>query len=238
MIVALAGFLAGLQHVVSGPDHLAAVAPLAALDRQAAWRSGMTWAVGHAGGVIAIALLALGLREISPLDPAILSGWSERLVGLVLVAIGLWGLRKALSRRLHAHVHDHGGERHLHIHVHESGTAHGTGPAQAATHPCPPHHHSHATLAVGTLHGLAGGSHLLGVLPALTLGASEAVVYLAAYGAGTLAAMAGFAWSVGWLATRAERIGLPWARALMIGCSTAAVLVGIYWIGQGWQPHA
>ena len=54
---ALAGLTAGLIHVLSGPDHLAAVAPLAN-DRSRAWRTGFLWGLGHSGGVFAVALLA------------------------------------------------------------------------------------------------------------------------------------------------------------------------------------
>jgi hypothetical protein len=237
MIVALAGFLAGLQHVVAGPDHLAAVAPLAVQDRRAAWRGGLSWAAGHAGGVGIIALIALALREVAPFDAAWISGWSERLVGIVLVGIGLWGFKRAFSRRLHTHVHDHGGERHVHIHLHPAGDAH-EGAAPPAEAEAAHHHHTHAALAVGTLHGMAGGSHFLGVLPALALGTSPAVIYLAAYGAGTITAMVGFAWTVGLVANRAGAAGMQWTRGLMMLSSAAAVVVGVWWLGAGIHPPA
>lgn len=238
MIVALAGFLAGLQHVVAGPDHLAAVAPLAVHDRRAAWRGGISWALGHAGGVGLVALAALALREAAPLRIEAISGWSERLVGIVLIGIGFWGFKRAFSNRLHSHVHEHGGERHVHIHMHPTADAHAlptSGPETAAPH----HHgHSHAAMAVGTLHGLAGGSHFLGVLPALALDTAGAITYLAAYGAGTVVAMAGFAWTVGLMAAQAGRSGLRWPRLLMLGSSAAAIAVGVYWIGSAAAPHA
>lgn len=237
MIIALAGFLAGMQHVVTGPDHLAAVAPLAVTDRRAAWRGGVSWAIGHAGGVTVIALIAIALREAAPFEAEWLSGWSERLVGVVLIGIGIWGLRRAFSRRLHTHVHDHGGERHVHVHVHvHPGT--GAHDPAAASAGAATHHHTHAALAVGTLHGLAGGSHFVGVLPALALGTSPAVIYLAAYGAGTVMAMAGFAFSIGLLANKAGAAGLRWTRGLMTASSVAAVLVGVYWLGTGFSAHA
>lgn len=158
-----------------------------------------------------------------PFEAAWLSGWSERLVGVVLIGIGLWGLRRALSRRLHAHVHEHEGHAHVHVHLHPGAEAHD--PA-AAGH----HHHSHAALAVGTLHGLAGGSHFLGVLPALALDAGRAMVYLASYAIGTVTAMVVFAALLGFLAARAGRSGVQWARGLMTASSAAAIVVGCYWI--------
>jgi hypothetical protein len=229
MLVPLAGFVAGLHHVVTGPDHLAAVAPLAATDRGAAWKGGLSWAIGHAGGVTVIALIAIAFREVLPFEAGHLSGWSERLVGVVLVGIGLWGFRKAVSRRLHTHVHDHGGRRHVHVHLHRPGEAHEPVPERATGNG---HQHTHAAMAVGTLHGMAGGSHLLGVLPAVTLGTSEAVLYLAAYGLGTVAAMVGFASLMGYLAVRAGAAGVQWARGFMLASSAAAVAIGIFWLAS------
>lgn len=230
MFISLAGFVAGMQHVVTGPDHLAAVAPLAVSDRRSAWRGGLNWAIGHAGGVGIIALIALGMREIAPFRAEWLSGWSERLVGVVLIGIGIWGLRKALSRRLHTHLHEHDGERHVHVHVHDEHEAHeATDPRTAEG----AHRHTHAALAVGTLHGLAGGSHFLGVLPALALGTSDAVLYLMAYALGTVTSMVIFAAVLGWMAVRAGRAGMVWARGLMTLSSVGAVVIGVFWLAGG-----
>lgn len=235
MLAPIAGLIAGLHHVVTGPDHLAAVAPLAVHDRKAAWRGGLNWALGHAGGAGIIAVIAIALRDIAPFQAEALSGWSERLVGLVLIGIGLWGLRRAASRRIHAHVHQHDGHTHLHVHVHAPQDAHD--PVTSS-----PHRHGHAALAVGTLHGLAGGSHLLGVLPALALSTTEAVLYLAAYGLGTVLAMVGFTTLLGFASRRAHQRSIAWLRGLMMTSSTAAILIGIYWILSAFNtspaPHA
>src|SRR5262245_50762410 len=167
LIVALAGIAAGLVHVLTGPDHLAAITPLAASRPQRAARSGLAWGLGHTGGVVVIALLSLLLRGFLPLGR--LSAWRQRLVGVVLIASGLWGIRFALSSRLHAHVHEHEGERHAHLHAHRTPHQH---------EPARQHRHSHAAFGVGILHGLAGSSHFLGVLPALALPSrSDALVY-------------------------------------------------------------
>jgi sulfite exporter TauE/SafE len=226
MLIPVAGFIAGLHHVVAGPDHLAAVAPLAVSSRRMAWRGGFSWALGHVGGVGVIALIALSLRQAVPFDTGQLSEWAERLVGVVLIGIGLWGFRRALSRRLHSHVHEHSGECHVHVHLHEGREAHDAQSGGA-------HEHTHAALAVGTLHGLAGGSHILGVLPALALATSDAIVYLGAYALGTITAMVLFASVMGWVAARARSAGVPWARGLMAGCSAAAVMIGVYWVLAG-----
>ena len=222
MISILSGLVAGLIHVFSGPDHLAAVAPLSLEGRSRAWNTGLRWGLGHAAGVVLVGLLSLGLRGVLPVN--LFSSWAERLVGVVLIGIGIWGVRRALRTHVHAHQHTHGGRRHVHIHVHT--------PADAHTHAeAPAHSHGHAAFAIGTLHGLAGGSHFLGVLPALAFPTNaQAISYLAAFGVGTMAAMASFASVLGWAAQSRAFGGARAYRALMIGCSTAAVAVGVYWL--------
>ena len=57
------GFAAGFAHVISGADHLAALAPFAARREQhAAWRLGLHWGLGHACGVALIGLLVWLLK--------------------------------------------------------------------------------------------------------------------------------------------------------------------------------
>ena len=222
MISVLAGFVAGLIHVLSGPDHLAAVAPLAVEGRRRAWVTGLRWGLGHASGVTLVGVLSLLLRDILPVDS--IASWSERLVGVVLIGIGLWGFRQAFTRHLHTHAHSHGGHPHVHAHLHGPGTGH---PEAAPA----PHAHTHAAFAVGTLHGLAGSSHFLGVLPALAFPtASEAVAYLLAYGAGTVLAMASFSSVMGWVAARFSGGRTRAYRWLMCGCSLAAVVIGGFWL--------
>jgi hypothetical protein len=90
MLALFAGLVAGAVHVVTGPDHLAAVAPLAVDARASAWRAGLRWGLGHSAGVAVVGLLALGLRETLPIDA--LSSVSERLIGVTLIGLGLWGV--------------------------------------------------------------------------------------------------------------------------------------------------
>jgi sulfite exporter TauE/SafE len=222
MFSAVAGFVAGLVHVFSGPDHLTAVAPLSAIDRKpASWLAGAKWGAGHAAGVILIGVLLVFFRELLPI--AQISAWSERLVGLVLIAIGIWGLRFALSGRLHAHAHQHQGESHIHIHCHKF-------PHKSHE----PHLHRHAAFGIGTLHGLAGSSHFFGVLPALafpTRGA--AVIYLLAYAIGTIAGMSLFSVVTSWVSGRLANTGMKPYRLAVFCCSFTAVLIGAWWsLGQ------
>jgi sulfite exporter TauE/SafE len=225
MISIITGLIAGAMHVVTGPDHLTAVAPLAVRRPLRAWLPGVRWGFGHSAGVGLVGLLSLWLRGLIPVD--LLSTWGERFVGVMLFGIGLWALRRALKHNVHAHEHKHDGERHVHFHVHPRREDHRGERA---------HLHVHAAFGIGTLHGLAGSSHFLGVLPALAFPTrSEAVAYLIAFGLGTICAMAAFSWGMGWLAARFANRGLNIYRGLMGACAVAAMVVGCFWLATSWR---
>lgn len=205
MLAALTGLLLGCWHVVSGPDHLAAISTLATMseDRRAGTRVGLTWGLGHASGVWLVGLLLLALGSAIPLE--LVGAWSERLVGFAIIGVGIWGLvraRRELERRQPEHVH-------------------GTGSA----------------LGIGLIHGVAGSSHLYGVLPALALGAGGRVSYLIGFGVGSIVAMGLFAGMlalmVGRLAGSRERV----RRGVLLGASVVAIVIGSAWVlgaSQAW----
>jgi hypothetical protein len=218
MIAVFTGLLAGIVHVWSGPDHLAAIAPLAVRRPKRAWAPGARWGVGHSAGVALVGLLSLLVRDMIPVK--LISSWGERFVGVLLVAIGLWALRKAL--RVHSHEHEHDGSRHLHLHTHTHPISHD----QPAAHG----HHVHAAFGIGILHGLAGSSHFLAVLPVLALQTRlEAIGYLAAFAVGTIVSMATFSTMMGFLAGRFARNSVQVYRGLMCFCAGAAIVVGCLW---------
>lgn len=213
-----AGVVAGALHVLMGPDHLVAVAPLAINQNKRSWLLGVRWGVGHASGVIFVAILAWTVREFLPVE--LFSSHCERLVGVMLVAIGFWGLRKALKIQLHTHGHTHDGSHHLHIHSHNVTVPHDTPKA---------HTHTHTALAVGILHGLAGGSHFLGVLPALAMPSrTAATCYLLSFGVGTIIAMAGFSFMIGELGRRT--LNAKYFRVMVAAFSSAAIILGGVWL--------
>lgn len=225
MIAVITGLVAGLIHVLTGPDHLTAIAPLAVRRPKGAWIPGVRWGLGHSSGVAVVGLLALWLRARLPVD--LLSSWGDRVVGVVLFGIGIWALRRALNHNIHTHEHEHHGERHIHFHVHQ----------HRARHEEPGAHdrHTHTAFAIGTLHGLAGSSHVLGILPMLALPTkTEAIAYLIAFGGGTVLAMAVFSWGVGLLATRCADRSVQIYRGLMSACAVAAMVIGCIWFA-GWS---
>jgi sulfite exporter TauE/SafE len=219
LIALFSGLTAGLIHVFSGPDHLAAIAPLSLTRWKKAVAIGFRWGLGHSSGVLFVGLLALLFRELIPVEA--ISSWGERLVGVMLIGIGIWGLKKCLGAHLHQHAHSHDGDTHVHYHVH----AHGHGPREEK-----PHQHTHAAFAVGTVHGVAGSSHFFGVLPALVFADRlESITYLTSFGIGTILAMMIFSAVFGWLGK-----GLRWNVRYykLTGCtiSASAIGLGLYWL--------
>lgn len=215
MLTAITGLLAGLFHVLSGPDHLAAVAPIAVADRRRGWFAGWTWGLGHASGVVVVAIIAILLRDLLPPIDAI-SAWGERIVGAALFVVGFWALRRAA--RIRPGVHAHGAMPHEHLHIQR-------GPAWMRRMG-----HAHASFGFGVLHGVAGSSHFFGVLPALALPTrTESLIYILAFGIGTVAAMTGFAAAAGLAGSRVHHSHAA-QRATMAIAALVAFIVGGFWL--------
>ena len=222
MIAILTGILAGSIHVFAGPDHLAAIAPLSLDSKKSSWLIGMRWGIGHTAGVFLVGIIALFLRAFIHIES--LSAYSERIVGIVLIGIGLWGFYNSFSKKVHAHEHTHDGKTHFHFHFH---------PLQINGDKPETHKHTHAALSVGIIHGLAGSSHLLGILPALAFSTQiEAILYLLFFGIGTIASMTIFASTMGYIAFRFEKFKFQYYQLLLYGFSSIAVCVGVFWLAQ------
>lgn len=232
LLVAWSGLLAGGVHVVTGIDHLAALLPLSVGRRLRAAGAGLRWGLGHSAGVLVIGLLAVALRERFDVHAA--GAWGERLVGVALMALGALGVRRALRLRVHAHAHAHAPDDagHAHLHAHFAD--------DLGDHAAHARRHGHAAFAAGTLHGVAGSAHLLGVLPALALpGWPAAGTYLLTFALGTVAAMAAFAALVGEGSARVA--GTPrLARGFVLAAGAATFAVGGVWLWLAWNtaPHA
>ncbi|MGC4067505.1 MAG: hypothetical protein QM784_23220 [Polyangiaceae bacterium] len=128
MHAALAGALAGLLHVVSGPDHLVAVAPLAMRRPWSGLRIGLGWGLGHASGVVLVGAVGVLLKTV--FDVSLLSQWAEFSVGFVLIGIGIWAILQMRSIVVHVHPHGHArgadsGESHGHALASATAVAHG-----------------------------------------------------------------------------------------------------------------
>lgn len=227
----LIGILASVLHVVSGPDHLAAVTPLAIDNKLKSWLIGLGWGIGHTSGMLLIGVLFIFFKSYIPVD--LISQNSELLVGFILIAIGVWAFYRIFHQTRHRHAHPHThedeeGESFTHVHPHDH-------PAMNA------HEHSHpvairqsviSAILIGLIHGLAGVSHLLGVLPTLAFPTKfDSAMYLTGFGIGTIVAMVSFSFLLGFVAYQSsERFKPLIFRSIQFTGASASLLVGIYWI--------
>ncbi len=233
-IILWSGLAAGFVHVFAGIDHLAALLPLSVGKRWKAALLGVRWGIGHSAGVVLIAVVALEFKEL--LEPEWLAEhlghWSERLVGVMLVALGIFGFRSVAKLRIHNHTHEHLDEkgekqRHQHPHVH-FGQGHSKEEEQASHSQ---HTHKHTAFLAGILHGLAGMGHWLGVLPAAMLeNRLQSYSYLLTFVVGTLCAMMLFAAGIGLGSARLGERGPRVMRRIMFLASGLTVIVGVLWI--------
>jgi len=90
MLQLLSGMIASALHVITGPDHLAAVTPLAIESKRKAWAIGVMWGLGHLLGMMLIGGLFLLFKDLIPVE--LISGRSEILVGIVLIVLGTWSI--------------------------------------------------------------------------------------------------------------------------------------------------
>ena len=158
MMIIFTGFMQGFAHVISGPDHMVALTPIAVKNAPSARYLGFMWGLGHGFGSILIGgiFVAFGLNEQSSFF-----SWSEVVVGLTLMCLGIWGIKNASNFS--------------------------TSTASALS--LKPNISMVTAFGVGALHGLAGVSHLLLAVPALALTRMEAASYLVAYFLAAILAM-------------------------------------------------
>ena len=213
LISVLTGFAAGAVHVVSGADHLVAMAPLSLQRPLTAMRSGLAWGADHSAGVVVLGLAAVLFKDMVHVEN--MSAWAEFLVGVTLLVVGSLAVRTAFGLELHTHEHRHADRAiHRHLHLHVRGQSEHRG-------------HAHAASGLGLLHGLAGASHLLAVIPALALPAHGAVLYLIAYLCGSVAAMLAVVGLISLLTIRSGARLLPLLVGLTGGLS---IVTGAFWL--------
>ena len=198
----LLGVGAGVVHVISGPDHVATVVPLVANGRRRAWVIGFLWGTGHTSGFWLVGVLALALSDW--VNWQRLGIWGDSLGGVALVGLGVWGLLRSVGPYARA-----------------------LGRRSALAE----HSRTHLACLLGSLHGLAGSSHYLGVLPALIFSSHVAgVCYLAGFGIGTIVTMVLVAWWWGQSCAWAGGRGAHWEGYLRAGSSLFALFIGVYWV--------
>ena len=151
-------------------------------------------------------------------------------MGVVLVAVGVWGLVRVARLHVHSHTHTHesaSGHTHTHAHTH----VHAATPGEAHEHRSRKHAHTHSLLGIGALHGLAGTSHLLGIIPALGMPTrSGAAWYVLAFGVGSIVGMGIFTGAIGMILRAASATGRNLTKGMLSLSSVAAIAIGAWWL--------
>jgi nickel/cobalt transporter (NicO) family protein len=208
----LTAVLLGSLHAFEA-DHLAAVTSFA-VQKPTARQSvgfGFRWAVGHGAAILVagLILIFLGLKI-----PQNASHVLERVVGIVLIALGIWTM--LATRALHAHEHAHGGSKHVHLHSHLRGRG---------------HEHKHAPTIVGLMHGLAGAAPAVALIPlAMFDSALSGIAYLLLFAVGTAVSMSVYALFAGYVAGRATRVAAAFGRAVGQLAGAGTIVIGFIWL--------
>ena len=207
------GLIAGVVHVVSGADHLIAMAPSSITNPKIALKNGLFWGLGHSSGVVLLSILAIFFKDIAHINK--FSYLAEFLVGISLLVIGIIAIKNYFKFNMHTHQHQHNnGISHNHIHYHRNSDQ---------KH----NRHSHALTSLGILHGIAGGSHLIAVIPALALPIQDALSYLMAYLIGSLLIMSCFTYLISLSTINAGQFVIKRLIAFAGGISFS---MGLFWI--------
>lgn len=218
-------FVLGFLHALE-VDHMIAVTAFVATRpaMAVAARFGLRWGLGHSAAVFlaGAALLATGVRWSERYD-----AWGEALVGVMLIGVGIWAIRT--TRRLHFHgPAEHGDHAHLHAHAPDSSGHRHDHPHPGGSHA---HDHRRGITMVGLVHGLAGTSAVVALVPVTLVNRTlVGVGYLLAFGLGTILAMTIFAVAAATAMRTAAARSLALGRNLSSAVGGAGVLVGVWWI--------
>jgi high-affinity nickel permease len=215
VVAIVSGFTLGCLHAFD-VDHVAAVTAFASKHPTARGASlfGLYWGLGHTATLLVLGGLSVGLRFVIPSS---LSVFGELVVGLVLIAVGLWVLRDFFrGKKIHVHRHTHNGVDHVHFHSHADEEG---------------HHHHHSMFFVGAVHGFAGTAAVMVLIPiTITQSLGFALVYLVLFGVGTMTAMGLFAYLLG---SATQKMGSDRLIAILQAVAGAAsLIIGIIWIGE------
>ncbi len=224
----VAGTIASILHVISGPDHLAAITPLVIEEKRKAWRIGLSWGFGHLLGMLLIGVLFTLFKGFIPIQK--ISEHSEQLVGIVLIGVGFWAFYRIFRKqKTHQHPHIHVGEEsYIHIHKHQ----HIENESHQHVHKKNRKQNIISSFGIGFLHGLAGVAHFLLLLPALSFKTNaEGIQYILGFAIGTVLAMFIYALIISKIVklTKQTNDSLFFKGIRFVG-ALFAVVIGFYWL--------
>jgi ABC-type nickel/cobalt efflux system permease component RcnA len=212
----LLGLVVGVRHAFE-PDHLAAVSTLVTESRGARRGAllGAIWGLGH---TLALVVVGIALLIAGSLVPARIETTLELAVAIMLVALGVRAIVRAVrdGRAGQVAPHSHGTTRHSHA-APDGGHVH-VGATPLAWRP----------LAIGVVHGLAGSGGLTALVFAELPSDAARVIYIALFGAGSIAGMALASGLAGASLARVTRTPDA-ARRLGGFAGLLSIVVGVAW---------
>ncbi len=210
------GFGLGLLHALDA-DHIMAVTTLS--SRQAQGKNGnrwrtlrfcSQWALGHGGVLLLLGTVVL-VAGISL--PPQLSMVAEKLVGVILIALGLWIFWQFYRNKLQLRVHSHDDVTHVHL-------------AEPASN-----RHDHSPVLVGITHGLAGSAPVLALVPVANNGHGWfGLLYICLFSLGVLLSMFVFGLGFNTMQERLEHYSTRLFNLSRLLMATLSISFGSYWL--------
>ncbi len=205
-------------------DHLAAISTMMSDSKGSKKRlafRGAAWGLGHTVtlSAICVAVILFGATLTERMTAVL-----EFSVGMMLIILGLDVYRRFRKAKLHFHGHQHdGGPRHVHVHSHKDAKV---------AHVSDPHRHNHPhgfplkAFSIGLVHGAAGSAGLLALAVAATQNVGSAMLYVLAFGVGSILGMAALTYTVAWPLAWVEK-GMNWMHtALTVSAAGLAIAIG------------
>lgn len=206
----------GLLHALDA-DHILAVSALSSENtgRQNARRYALRWSLGH--GVMLLAIILL-LHFSGSIMSAQVSQLAERVVGGVLIILGLLVLFQIRKKSLHIHFHQHKNTLHAHWHQHAADDKEKQN-----------HQHEHKAVLIGSIHGLAGSAPLIALIPLSAANSlSISLLYLFVFSLGVFVAMLSFGGLFGSALKRLSDISEKYASMAKSVVAVLAIVAGVH----------
>lgn len=242
------GVSLGVGHVLLGMDHLAALATISYANSWRAFYLGVRWGLGHSSGLLVVYFVfcwlkgtnSLALFSIAysftyikgELDMSILVRYGDSLVGASMVVMGFYSIlgnlkqynekkekkeRSFSDKNYDDDYYDHNHDHHSHLDKYIIDMK-------------DPFVQKLLSFSIGLFHGIAGPSHVLGVLPALKLANYELqFVYLFSFIVTSTLSMGLFAAIYGEVTKRMSATTESLDLILGLFSSSLSIIIGTIW---------